>query len=60
MVAKNDQKWELYDISADRVESIDLATPDRLKDLAAKYDAWAKRVGVRSWDDVNKAKKKGK
>ena len=58
LVAKHNQKWELYDISTDRVESKDLATPDMLKDLTAKYDVWARRVGVKAWDEVNKAKKK--
>jgi arylsulfatase len=58
LVAKHNQTWELYDISADRVESKDIATPDVVKDLADKYEAWAKRAGVEPWDDVNKAKKK--
>jgi arylsulfatase A-like enzyme len=59
LVAKHNQKWELYDISTDRVESRDMATPDRVKELSIKYDEWQKRVGVQSWDDVGKAKKKG-
>lgn len=59
LVAKHTQKWELYDISTDRVESKDLATPEKIKDLAAKFDEWAKRAGVQAWDDVN-AKKKSK
>lgn len=58
LVAKHNQKWELYDIASDRTESKDLATPDRVKELAGKYDEWAKRVGVENWDDVNKTKKK--
>jgi arylsulfatase A-like enzyme len=60
LVAKHNQKWELYDIATDRIESKDLAAsmPDRVRDLAAKYEAWSGRAGVPPWDDVNKAKKK--
>ncbi len=60
LVAKHNQKWELYDIATDRIESKDLAAsmPDKVKDLAGKHEAWAKRAGVQPWDDVNKAKKK--
>ncbi len=38
--------WELYDLKADRTEMNDLAAkePDRVKALAAKWDAWAARV----------------
>ncbi len=48
IVAKENQLWELYDIEADRVELHDLATkhPDKLKELAAKWDAWAARAHV--------------
>jgi arylsulfatase len=58
LVAKHDKPWELYDISKDRVEATDLAKshPDQVKQMAAKYDAWAKRVGVQPWP-VNPMKK---
>jgi arylsulfatase len=44
-------KWELYFIPADRTESTDLAAkhPDRVADLAAKWEAWAKRDRVLPW-----------
>ena len=44
--------WELYDMSADRVERNDLAAshPDLVRRLAAEWDAWAKRANVDSWD----------
>ena len=50
-----DRAWELYDIDADRTEMHDLAAemPERVKEMAIKWDAWAARVGViewRSWD----------
>jgi arylsulfatase len=43
--------WELYDTDADRTEMHDLAStqPERVKAMAAQWDAWAKRVGVAPW-----------
>ncbi len=40
--------WELYDLAKDRTEQHDLATtqPDQARELAAKWDAWAKRANV--------------
>jgi arylsulfatase len=40
--------WELYDLKADRTEQHDLAPSqsDKVKELAAKWDAWAKRANV--------------
>ncbi len=58
LVAKHGGAWELYDISKDRTESKDLAATEaeRVKAMAAKYDAWAKRANVEPWP-VNPAKK---
>lgn len=41
--------WELYDLKADRTEQHDLAAeqPERVKMLAEKWNAWAKRAKVR-------------
>src|SRR5215216_654805 len=60
LVAKHGKPWELYDMEADRVELYDLAArePDKAKELAAAWDAWAKRVGVRPWDEISPKKKK--
>ncbi len=46
-----DGPWELYDLEKDRTELTDLAAkePERVKDLAAKWDAWAKRANVLPW-----------
>ncbi len=46
--------WELYDLQADRTELNDLAArfPDRVRDLAARYDAWAKSAGVLPWTNL--------
>ena len=40
--------WELYDLEADRVEMNDLAAsqPERVKDMSAKWEVWAKRTNV--------------
>ncbi|AWM38940.1 Arylsulfatase [Gemmata obscuriglobus] len=44
-------KWELYNIKDDRTESSDLAAkqPDKLKELVAKWEAWAVRAKVVPW-----------
>ena len=41
-------KWELYDIEKDRTEIQNLAAshPDKMKDLAVQWNAWAKRAKV--------------
>ena len=43
--------WELYDLKADRTEQNNLADaqPDKVKELAAQWEAWAARAGVRPW-----------
>ncbi len=40
--------WELYDLEADPCETRDLAAeePERTEELAARWLAWARRVGV--------------
>ncbi|MBA4150491.1 MAG: arylsulfatase [Verrucomicrobia bacterium] len=48
IVAKEDQSWELYDMDKDRTEMNNLAekNPAKLRELAAKWDAWAARANV--------------
>ena len=48
LVAKEHQPWELYDMAADRTEMNDLAAqqPEKAKELAALWDAWAARADV--------------
>jgi arylsulfatase len=43
--------WELHDLAADRTEMNDLGgqQPERVKQPAAQWDAWAKRAHVLSW-----------
>ncbi|HWQ92368.1 MAG TPA: sulfatase-like hydrolase/transferase, partial [Clostridia bacterium] len=46
-------KWELYDMKTDRTEQHDLAAqhPEKVKVLAAKWDAWAERAQVKPWPE---------
>lgn len=48
LVAKENEPWELYDIALDRTELNNLAAsqPDRVKEMAAKWDAYAARADV--------------
>ena len=48
LVAREKKDWELYDVESDRTEQKNLAEaqPDRVKAMAAMYDAWAKRCNV--------------
>ncbi len=43
--------WELYDMNADRTEMHDLAReqPDRVRDLAARWETWARRTHALPW-----------
>lgn len=55
LVAKHGKPWELYDISKDRVEAMNLADahPDIVSKLTAMYDKYAARANVEPWP-VNK------
>jgi arylsulfatase A-like enzyme len=54
LVKRYPRDWELYDIDADRTELHDLAArePERVKQMAAQYAAWAKRCGVLPRDRI--------
>jgi ABC-type molybdate transport system permease subunit len=48
LVRKYPGPWELYDMDADRTELHDLSAthPERVRDMAARYEEWARRCGV--------------
>lgn len=48
LVAQHRHPWALYNVEADRTERSNLAKrhPDRVKEMAALYDAWARRCQV--------------
>ena len=58
LVSRHPKAWELYDVEADRTELHDLAGPqgDRVRQMAAAYDAWAARCGVVPWETFSKKK----
>jgi arylsulfatase len=58
LVAARGGLWELYDFTADRTETRDLAGthPDVVKDLAAQWQQWAKRCAVKSTVETPKNK----
>jgi arylsulfatase A-like enzyme len=51
LVSRYPDGWELYDMTADRVERNDLAArhPDVVRKLAAEWEAWAQRANVDRW-----------
>jgi arylsulfatase len=68
LVSQLPSHWDLYDMKADRLETHDLASefPEKVAALAALYDSWAQRTGVKrwvgpqtpiGWDDNSKYKK---
>jgi arylsulfatase len=60
LVRKFPGEWELYDMRADRTELHDLSgeQPARARELAAGYDDWAARCGVRPWDEIRPARRR--
>ncbi len=48
LVALQGQPWELYNMTTDRTELINVATiyPKKVKELSALYNAWARRCNV--------------
>jgi arylsulfatase len=54
LVRKYPGDWELYDMARDRTETMDLAAqqPERVREMALQYDAWAKRCGVLPRDRI--------
>jgi arylsulfatase A-like enzyme len=53
--------WELYDMKSDRTELHDLAgaRPDKVKEFAAKWEAWAVRAHVKPYPAAGEGTKRG-
>jgi arylsulfatase len=56
LVSRHPDQWELYDLKADRTEMNNLASrnPAKAEELAANYDAWARKCSVEDWDKVRR------
>jgi arylsulfatase len=56
LVSRFPNRWELYDLEADRCEMHDLSGSDaaRLESMTSRYALWAKRCNVLPWDEVKK------
>jgi arylsulfatase A-like enzyme len=54
LVRKFPGAWELYDLQADRTELNDLAAtyPEIVEDMAAQYETWARRCGVKPREQI--------
>ncbi len=59
LVAQRDRPWELYDLEADRTERHDLASreSEKVRELAAKWDEWARRTHVLPYPPKSKGRK---
>ena len=56
LVSRYPDRWELYNLEADRTEMRNLAEqePARLKQMIAMYEAWAARCGVVPWGELKR------
>ena len=54
LVRHRNQPWELYRLSVDRSETVNLASSDpaRLSGMILRYETWAKKNGVLPWETV--------
>jgi len=60
--ASETKDWELYDLAADRTELNNLAAkhPEKLEELTALYDGWAKQCGVLTRGEISEIRRKYK
>jgi arylsulfatase len=61
LVSRWRQGWELYDLETDRTELRNLAAeqPERVRELAARYQEWAERAAVGPWPWVIRPLRRG-
>jgi arylsulfatase A-like enzyme len=54
LVSRYPDRWELFNLEADRTEMNDLAQkePARAADMVRTYEAWARRANVVPWGDL--------
>jgi len=54
LVSRYHEAWELYDLTLDRSEQVNLAAqhPDRVVQMAEQWTAWAAASDVDQWDDA--------
>ncbi len=59
LVSKHPGPWELYNLETDRAEATDVAKaePERVRDLSARWQAWAERSSVLPLRPYAKGKK---
>lgn len=57
LVSRFPDRWELFDIEADRTELNNLADrhPDRVQKMTAQYQEWAARAQVEPWEKVQQS-----
>lgn len=58
LVSRFPDRWELFDIEADRTELNNLADrhADRARKMAAQYERWAAHAQVEPWEKVQQAR----
>jgi arylsulfatase len=59
LVSESGSDWELYDMQADRTELNNLApaNPDKVKEMTALWQEWAKRCNVVPFDQLKNPKR---
>jgi len=61
LVSRFPDRWELYDLDADRTEMHDLSAthPKMVENFTRQWSAWAGRVGVVPWKELEPIRKDG-
>ncbi len=54
MVREFGRNWELYNIEANRIETIDVAADHQVvvRDLQKEWQVWARRCNVKPWEEI--------
>ncbi len=55
LVRRHPQQWELYDMAADRMETVDLAEqePAMVRHLANQWQSCSAGIGVQPWESIH-------